>query len=1001
MEQALIELLSVERRERLAAIPHVAVERPEGRHALRAALWSDPSAEVRAAAAARLSRVHMEAGEEVSGWLRDGLADPSPLVREAVLVALGRLAQAPVPREVFELAAVDPVWWVRRAALLALSLVEGERAVAALRAAFGDPFWRVRHTALRAMLLLIEETPRLAESVLAERSDDSAAVRASLLYLRTRLYPQVSVHSFEPPLPQDAPLDNPDPAVITARLRTLPRDKLRARELIGYLASPHEALRRLAADRLVAVVRRDRDLEALREALGYLETPGAPHAAETVVTVLDKLDDEAQLLALAVTREVQPQPGALSWAADWALTTRSEEVLARLPAHAQHPHPQARAAVITALGYLEPQPLVILKAALADSHDSVRGAAALALAQYGDAATLEALWAHRLDDYLPPARRAIVALALRLADVKKLRVAACDPHALVRADAVAALAKLNELPAAELLCGDRDPLIRAAALPAAPGAWIPALRKDPDPLVRRRALRLAARRLPAAEHPQLAELACASFDPVLRRRGAELLRPDDDAELCTLLSLLRDPAPAVRASASDRILEATELEARLGKLLAAERSLLSDGQRAAAWGLLLRDGLDAAVLRRVIQDPREPELVRAQLRALALLVPGAEDVAPPIRERNEKPLSSPRGEASAAIERRPLGRTGLHVAPLAISGAYEPGASAIERARQAGANLFFWEPGYRDLTRFLRAQTRRPERRSAVHIVAGSFEGDAEGIRRDLERALRSLRTDYIDVFLLFWTRSPERLSDEALACLRELRAAGKVRAFGLSTHHRDLAEQASASGSWDVLMIRHSAAHPGAEERLLPLCAERGVGVLTFSALCYGRLLRPVQGEAGDADSAPLPTATECYRYSLSQPGVAAVISAPRSFRELYDNLAVLESPSLADEPQTLARLRAHGRKVRAEDRRFNTLVRRAHEGPLPPFAVRKELLALLDQRESSALPAASAASRDGVEAGQGDADPSGATTGDAETSAARSTSSTAKTGGLSRWSN
>src|SRR3990167_1904315 len=109
--------------------------------------------------------------------------------------------------------------------------------------------------------------------------------------------------------------------------------------------------------------------------------------------------------------------------------------------------------------------------------------------------------------------------------------------------------------------------------------------------------------------------------------------------------------------------------------------------------------------------------------------------------------------------------------------------------------------------------------------------------------------------------------------------------------------------------MLRHSAAHPGAEERLLPLCAEREVGVITFSTLCYGRLLRAA-------------SASECYRYSLEQPGVSACWSAPRSAAELRENLEVLPSLETKLSPETIANLRDFGKLVRSEDRRFSALL-------------------------------------------------------------------------------
>jgi aryl-alcohol dehydrogenase-like predicted oxidoreductase len=71
-----------------------------------------------------------------------------------------------------------------------------------------------------------------------------------------------------------------------------------------------------------------------------------------------------------------------------------------------------------------------------------------------------------------------------------------------------------------------------------------------------------------------------------------------------------------------------------------------------------------------------------------------------------------------------------------------------------------------------------------------------------------------------------ERLSEELVLELAALKGEGKIRAAGFSTHHRELARAAITSAQgWDAIMIRHSAAHPGAEAELLPTARERGVG--------------------------------------------------------------------------------------------------------------------------------------------------------------------------------
>ncbi|MDB4992857.1 MAG: repeat protein, partial [Myxococcaceae bacterium] len=247
---------------------------------------------------------------------------------------------------------------------------------------------------------------------------------------------------------------------------------------------------------------------------------------------------------------------------------------------------------------------------------------------------------------------------------------------------------------------------------------------------------------------------------------------------------------------------------------------------------------------------------------------------------------------------------GFEVSPLAVSGAAELPVPVFFEAMDAGCNLFFWEPRYRTLGTALR---ERPE----AHVIAGSYEASARGIVRDVDRALSRLGRDTLDVFLLYWVRSPARLEGEGVEALLRLREQGKIRAAGFSTHDRALACDAIASSTpWDVAMVRHSAAHPGAEDSVFPAARARGVSVLAFSTLSYGRLL-------GGAF-----TAADCYRYSASRPGVSACLSAPRHRRELVENLAVLAQPDLDD--ATVAALRVHGRRVHESNRDFGATIRR-----------------------------------------------------------------------------
>lgn len=250
-----------------------------------------------------------------------------------------------------------------------------------------------------------------------------------------------------------------------------------------------------------------------------------------------------------------------------------------------------------------------------------------------------------------------------------------------------------------------------------------------------------------------------------------------------------------------------------------------------------------------------------------------------------------------------------------MSGAHDPKASVFHAAAEAGVNLFFWEPGYQQLSSFLRERRRDRDQRV---IVSGTYHGDAASYERDVDTALRRLKIDQLDVFLLFWVRSRARIDNAAFDALSSLKERGKIKSFGFSTHHRDIAHEAIEAHPWEVLMVRHSAAHRGAERTLLPELARRDIGVLTFTNVCYGRLLRPVRG----VETTPM-SAEDCYRYTLSQEGVTACWSAPRWYREVLENVRVLDGAT--PDVSALASMRAHGDAVYAASQRFNAFVRQA----------------------------------------------------------------------------
>ncbi|HEX8706406.1 MAG TPA: aldo/keto reductase, partial [Myxococcaceae bacterium] len=544
----------------------------------------------------------------------------------------------------------------------------------------------------------------------------------------------------------------------------------------------------------------------------------------------------------------------------------------------------------------------------------------------------------------PRERRAVAEAAGSLGDEALLARGCADEDVSVRSVALserAVRASLTPRERQEALQHE-DPWIRTAVLDLSSAR--DACVADQDFTVRRAAMDLVvsqAAKMPPEDVRAVALAVAGSPDPWMRARAADLLHADgSEAELEALLRLSLDASPMVRAAAATGLEACATLDARLTVLLT---HTVDAEVRTSAYTWLLRRA-DAEAFEQLctaLRNSSEPERVVAHLEAMTLVF--SDEVvatAPDIERRRPSKLKKEKTgpkrappEPPTRASWRALGSTGITLSPLVLSGANGLSPASFTEAREAGVNAFFWEPDYSHLTRFLRSsRSQRP----GLVFVAGTYHSGAEAIRRDVESALRQLRTDWLDVFLLYWVRSSERLNPENFAALEQLRAEGKLRAFGFSTHLRDVAAEALRHHPWPVVMTRHSAAHPGAEVALFPEAVTRRTGILTFTATCYGRLLRPTQGMPSDTT---LPSAVDCYRYSLSQPGVSACLSAPRNHRELMQNLEVLDRPWMM--PEAMEAMRAHGARVRAHNQQFNALIRQA------PGGTRDTLLALLEEDE------------------------------------------------------
>ncbi|MDE1991490.1 MAG: aldo/keto reductase [Rhizobiaceae bacterium] len=131
-------------------------------------------------------------------------------------------------------------------------------------------------------------------------------------------------------------------------------------------------------------------------------------------------------------------------------------------------------------------------------------------------------------------------------------------------------------------------------------------------------------------------------------------------------------------------------------------------------------------------------------------------------------------------------------------------------------------------------------RRDEVFLVSKVYPWNAshKGAIDACERSLKRMKTDRIDLYLLHW-RSEHPLA-ETVQAFEELKAAGKIRAWGVSNFDvDDMEELLTVPGGDQVAsnQVLYNLGRRGIEFDLLPWCQQRNIPIMAYSPIEQGRL--------------------------------------------------------------------------------------------------------------------------------------------------------------------
>lgn len=290
-------------------------------------------------------------------------------------------------------------------------------------------------------------------------------------------------------------------------------------------------------------------------------------------------------------------------------------------------------------------------------------------------------------------------------------------------------------------------------------------------------------------------------------------------------------------------------------------------------------------------------------------------------------------DSPAGIPRRPLGKTGQKVSIIGIGGWHigsipeRDGIALMHEAIDQGVNFFDNAWDYHDggSEEVMGKALATGGRRDKVFLMTKVCDRDYQGVKKQLDDSLRRLKTDRIDLWQFHeinYPEAPDWVFDKGgLKAALEAQKAGKVRFIGF-TGHKDIDlhlrmikkpyEWAASQMPINIL----DAHYRSFQRQVVPVCNERGIGVIGMKGLAGGAIPK----EAGLG-------ASLCRRYSLSLP-ISTLVCGITSRKDLAQDLAAARNfkpMTEADLKSLIAKSEAAGAQGKFE--RFKTT--RAFDGP------------------------------------------------------------------------
>lgn len=272
------------------------------------------------------------------------------------------------------------------------------------------------------------------------------------------------------------------------------------------------------------------------------------------------------------------------------------------------------------------------------------------------------------------------------------------------------------------------------------------------------------------------------------------------------------------------------------------------------------------------------------------------------------------------MEKRKLGKTDMQVSVLGFGGSeigYQSVAAPtvkkmLNSALDAGLNVIDTAECYVNSEELIGRAVAGRRKEYYLLTKCGHFEGwerpdwRPSSLLKSIERSLRRLKTDYVDLIQLHSCSEEELRKGDVVELLKRARERGLTRYIGYSGDGQ-AALYAIECGGFDTLQTSVSLADQEALELTLPLARERSIGVIAKRPIAnaawksgarkpadsyaypYWERLRKLNydflhGQLNEATAITL-------RFTLSVPGVHTAIVGTTKPERIHENVAIVEA--------------------------------------------------------------------------------------------------------------